>query len=198
LQVITNTIYVLSADTWTAPELTALCQAIIAWYESDLAPQLSTDHALTKVVARDLTTEESVGVEVQGNSTSHGTRNSPALPGNVAIAMKLVTGLTGRNRRGRLFIGGLGEDEVTGNGVVGNRLDDLLAAFNGLITIINQAGGTWVVNSQYNGTELEDKPDGQRIRVPIARAAGVTTPVTTVTSDGLLDSQRRRLTGRGV
>ena len=70
-------------------------------------------------------------------------------------------------------------------------MDSLKLAYEGLPSVATVAGYTWVVASRFSGVDAEGDP--------IPRAAGITTPITTVLIvDNLVDSQRRRLSGRGI
>lgn len=198
-QEVINQIYVFNETGWSSAELTALCNLVIAWWNDSLADELSSDMTLTKVTARDMTTEESAGVEIGAPPGSGGNVvGVGAMPGNVCVAVKFITGLTGPNRRGRNFVSGMPESVVNGNQVTDAWRDQLVLDYGELRDDLLAAGYAHVVASFYNGTALVPGPGGQTLRRPVPRPAGLVTTIETYTADANTDSQRRRLTGRGA
>lgn len=195
---ISNTVYVEKSSSWSVSDLTGLATVLADWWNNNLAPNVSVNLSLERLTLRDMTTEEAPGIEVQAPALSVGEIASQAAPGNVALAIKLVTGLTGRNRRGRLFLGGIAEDDTEGNVIDDVRLTPIVQAFNDLRTEIADATYAWVVASFYNGYELVEYPDGTIRKKPTPRATALITPITSCTADNALDSMRRRLQGRGT
>ena len=108
------------------------------------------------------------GTDISGSS----------LPGNVAFVLSFRTANRGRSGRGRNYIGGLNEDDVTGNLLTeakANLFRDAYSAF------LSEAlfPYRWVVVSRYN--------DG------VKRAEGLVQTVTTVLyTDLTVDSMRGR------
>lgn len=198
-QTVINQIYVSNTTAWGAADLTALCELVIAWWNASLADELHSDMSLQKVSARDMTTEEAAGVELAAPPLSGGNLNSGGgLPGNVALAIKFITGLTGPNRRGRLFLAGMSEESQNGNTITDAVRDQIVADFGELRALLVGAGYEHVVASFYNGTHLVTYPSGEVKKRPTARATALLTPIETYTADTNLDSQRRRLAGRGI
>jgi len=112
------------------------------------------------------------------------------LPNNVAVTVSFRTGLSGRFARGRNYVSGLSEDAVVLNTVDSAVLADIQAGYEALQDVASDNTSTWVVVSRFSGVD----GDG----VPIPRVEGVTTPITAVIIvDSIIDSQRRRLPGRG-
>jgi hypothetical protein len=108
------------------------------------------------------------------------------MPNNVAIVMSLKTGLRGKSFRGRIYHVGLSDAVVTANAVTTVQRDALVAGYSLLTTFAGATGEAifnLVVLSYYASSVLRPTP--------------IATPVTSVTSDGIVDSQRRRLPGRG-
>jgi len=196
--VIQNVFYVLNETGWSPAELTNLCDLIIAWANAEYATPLSTDLAFSSVAARDMTVADGPGVEVPFPALSGGDSASAGLPGNVALAVKFKTGFTGRNRNGRWFVAGLTEGVCNGNTVTDVVKDDLVASFGILRDNLLGAGYAHVIASFYNGTHLVELPDGQIVKRPTGRATALITSVETYIANTDLDSQRRRLNGRGI
>ncbi len=197
-QQISNTFHVRKNTAWSAPELTALAQEFIEWANTDLAPNQSANVGYSNIQARSMTTPDDLGVEIQFPLLSGGELPGEALPGNVAIAIKHVTGFTGRNRQGRTFLAGAVTEMVAGQTVpdiTRNSLNDAFEALRGRLVADDQE---LVVASYYDGTALVSHPDGTITREPVPRASALLTPVLSFSVDPFTDSQRRRLTGRGT
>jgi len=198
-QVVTNTIYVEKTEGWDEATLTQVAGTVRDWWEDHLDANVSANLSLESIIARDMTTEEGLGIEIVPNPILVGGIVGQAAPGNVALAVKLITNYSGRNRRGRVFQAGIAEDDTEGNQIKALRRDPLVLAYMELRTAITALGHTWVVASFYDGMENSDPIPPHNIikRVPIPRATALLTPVTNIKADLNFDSQRRRLHGRG-
>jgi len=198
-QLVQNVIYVQNASPWGPGDLTALCNLVITWWNGSLADGIHGDLKLETVSARDMTVEEGPGVEIAAPALSGGNLTTGgALPGNVALCVKFITGLTGPNRRGRNFVSGMAEERVNGNDITDFGRDDIVDAYGALRDALNAAVYTHVVASFYNGTALVLQPNGETRKRPIARATALLTPIEQYTANAQLDSQRKRLSGRGL
>jgi hypothetical protein len=196
-EVVTNTFHVRKATAWSTPELTTLANTFITWWNDDLANNLSQNMILTRVAARDMTVEDGLAVEVQAPLLSGGQLLSPAMPGNVALAVKHISGFAGRNRRGRSFVAGMPENGQEGNEITVALTDSIVSAFEVLRGAMVAADQELVVASFYDGTVLELQSNGETIKVPVARATALLSPILSFSADTFIDSQRRRLAGRG-
>jgi len=99
------------------------------------------------------------------------------LPGNCSYVLTKRTATRGRSFRGRLFLIDLPEDFFNGdlfNTFYGSPISNLMAA----IVTPRQAG-------RFNPAVG-------------SKTLGISTPFTAMTHDGVADSQRKRLTGRGA
>lgn len=198
-QTVQNVFYATNNDGWSSDELAALCNAVISWWNDALADELHSDMHLVSVSARDMSTEDAAGVEIQAPPLSGGNKNTGGgMPGNVALAIKFKSGLTGRNRNGRLFLAGMSEEDVNGNTITDAVRDQILIDFGTLRDTLLGFGWTPVVASFYDGTVLTDLPNGETRKRPVPRAMALLTPIVQYVADTNLDSQRRRLAGRGV
>lgn len=194
---ITNTFYVSKNSEWGTADLQALADIFISWWNDDFSDNLSVDIGLSSVSARSMQAEDAPGVEIGAPPLSVGLGLGPAQPGNVALVVKHTTGLTGRNRRGRTYVGGLQDTSTTGNVIEDAVRDAIVLSFGELRTRLIAAGYVHVVASFYNGFTLVDFPDGTVRKVPTPRATALLTPVEAYLADNQLDSQRKRLAGRG-
>lgn len=184
-QQLENTLYFTRADTYDVAELTALANAIIAWWTAELLPLTSNTVQLRAVKATSLQSASAPAVEVAPASSLFGSATSPALPNNVTIAIKFLTNFRGRWARGRNYVIGLVENVVTANAISQAHADALQDAYNTLTTTTYvNATYDWVVVSR----QFENTP----------RVEGFASSITSaVLTDLTVDSQRRRLPGRG-
>jgi hypothetical protein len=196
--VVSNVFHVVNDTGWSPEELVALCNIVVTWANDHYGSNLSTDLQFVSVAARDMTTEDGPGVEVGFPALSGGDIASPGLPGNVALAVKLKTGFTGRNRNGRWFTAGLTESTVNGNTILDLTRDNIVIAMGQLRDALLGAGYTLVVASFFDGFDLVEFPDGTTRKVPTPRATALLTSVETFVANHDTDSMRRRLNGRGV
>lgn len=138
----------------------------------------------TEIYARDLSV--SIGVQASDSSVAGevGT-GGVGMPGNVTIAITLRSGLTGRSARGRVYWMGLTEGSVVGNAVSGPVVAGYVDVLEDIRAEALTAGFELVVLSrQQNG-------------VLLANAIGYDV-VTIGATDLNVDSQRKRLAGRGI
>lgn len=181
---VVNTFHFKRSGSWGASELEDLVGAVAAAWVASVMPSLSANMALRRIESRGLRSDGDVAVEFVFSPVVSGGRGGDSLPGSIAFAVTHLTGLAGRSYRGRTFFGGLAEADVSGDLLDAGRADALR---NGLESVRQQAsaqGWTMVVVSRTNN------------RTP--RAQGLTIPVTGFRwRDRIVDSQRRRLTGRG-
>lgn len=190
-QKIENTLYFKPVLPEGLGNTVALGNAILVWWASTLAPNLSEDLILRELYMTDLTTAESGTLTVPAPAPAPvGGRTSDSLPGNCALCVSFRTGMRGRSRRGRNYVPGLAELDVADSRVDATRADAIVAAYEALATAIAAEDWTHVVVSRFSGVDAQGNP--------IPRAAGVTTEVTAyVIVDTVVDSQRRRLPSRG-
>lgn len=162
-----------------------LAAAVGNWWDTQLQNLVSNDTTLVNVTATDLSQYGAPGTIWTPAAPLVGSGGTSGSPGNVTVVMSLVTPLRGRSFRGRIYHVGLAQTWITGNRLVTTHQTNLLTAYTGLLGL-QQAPSTPLdlgVLSYYNGGAL--------------RAAPLFTPVVNIKTDGLIDSQRRRLAGRG-
>lgn len=190
-QLTENTYWVKGTGAWTDASLTDLINNVFGAWESGYAKnrrQVST--ALTLVRATDYNSVASFGVEE--GFTINGTRTAGALPNHCTFAVKALTGLSGRAKRGRTYWIGLAQDQLdSGNldqTLTGAAANDIVAALNKLIdgTFTYPNGGSLVVahrRAVLGGVLAWIDP---AVTFPIIEFQAV---------DLFVDSQRRRLPG---
>lgn len=115
---------------------------------------------------------------------SAGSVDSPPAPLNVSFCVSHRTAQRGRSFRGRTYIGGLAYNVIQSQQLAAGNAGTILAAFQLMRDAAAAAGAPFVIVSRYSGN--------------LPRAVGVSTPVTSILlQDTIVDSQRRRLPGRG-
>lgn len=105
-------------------------------------------------------------------------------PGGVTFALTFRTGHVGRAFRGRNYIPGIPEPAIDGNEVLTTFAEALANSDIALAAAVTAAGFTWTVVSR----NLNNAPRPTPVALPITGVGY---------SDLSLDSQRRRLNGRG-
>ena len=183
-----NTLYFRHAATsWTPVELTTLGNEMAAWWEASIAPLASIDVSLVRVDVTDLSEQFGSKVVIPLDPAVPGEASTDRLPSNVSMAVTFTTGKRGRAFRGRNFVVGLVEGQVNDDQVNGSAVSLYLAAYNALLVggSSQPTDATWVVVSRVVN---------QVVQMPTA----LTNPVlAAVVADDIVDSQRRRLPGRG-
>jgi hypothetical protein len=133
----------------------------------------------------DLSTQTSPTVTVTTGLPITGTNTSDPLPNHVALCVSFRTNGRGRSARGRNYVSGFGEDAASGNTFSGTIANPIA---QGYAALINSATYTldweWVVYSRYENGD----PRTEALIAPVDNV---------VLTDLVVDSQRRRLPGRG-
>lgn len=190
-QQVENTLWFENASDPDVTALQALDAALFDWWVANLQPIQSSNLQLREITVTSMTTASSATDTFVPPTAEFGASTANVVPGNVTMSISFRTALRGRSFRGRNYALGLTEDQIAGNQFVTGLTALWQAAYDALIVAAATAGWTWVVVSRFSGVD----GDGH----PVPRSAGVTTPVTSVVVvDDNVDSQRRRLTGRGT
>jgi hypothetical protein len=183
-QRVENTLYFLGEDPWTETLLSELAEDVVTWFDlSGIQTYMSNQVALVQIVATDLENQFGARVDYAIGLPLSGVNASPAMPNNVSITISFRTGLRGRGNRGRNYFVGLCEAECVANQVSIAARNNFIAAYNTLPTYVLENNAHHVVVSRI----FEGAP----------RPSGVTHLVTQYLCESYIDSQRRRLPGRG-
>lgn len=181
-----NTMYFQFADVGpSVAQMQTLGETLRDAWIANALPQLPPVYAFTEMYLTNLTTQTSPTVSVAVPAGQVGGIASPALPNSVTLCTSFRTAGRGRASRGRLFWPALTEPDVTGNVVSTARANGILGAIVAVVAAA-ETGGLWshvVVSRFLNG---------------VPRASALIQVVTSyVQVDSYVDSQRRRLPGRG-
>lgn len=185
-QRVENTLGFKRGGGWDISNATALANALIIWWTTFYADQLSSTLSLKEVAVTDLSSESGFS-HVQSAPTPNPTGGSidDNLPLNVALCVSFRTSSRGRSFRGRNYITAIPVSQVNGSLADGAFVTAQQDAYNELLNVAEDLSMLWVVISRFHNNA--------------PRTEGVGTVVTgAVIVDNVLDSQRRRLPGRGL
>jgi len=191
-EVAANVFYLRNSNPVNAGILSDLGIVVRDWWIGNIKPLTTQSTNLQNIVLTDLTEENSFQVTISSGLPSIGTAGDDPLPNNVTVVTKLTTGLTGRSNRGRSYFVGM-DAQYLGFGsqtVTSDFADDLGEAWEALLTALASTDARLVIASFYSGVDTDGKP--------IPRAAAVMNNVIEASVNPELDSQRRRLPGRGA
>lgn len=184
-QTVTNRLYFDSPAEWTEEHLLELAAVVASWFGVDLAPLVSLNYVLNQLVATSMAAINSPQVIVTDGLPLPGTDTHGAAPNNCALSVSLKTGSRGKSGRGRFYLGGIPANQITASRVAGTYRTAVAAKFNELRLAVLAANARMVVYSTVTGGA--PRPTG--IAFPVQACEIV---------DDVLDSQRRRLPGRGI
>jgi len=173
-------------ETEEVTNLQDAASALYGAFATFFLPQLSADLSLVSAVAFGLSSPSApIGVYFPP-TVATGDVTAASLPNNVAYCISKYTGLRGRSFRGRFFLPGIPENaRETPSRVTAAYRTNIQTACTGALDFMISNGFPPVVVSWYTGGDI--------------RTTGVATPITALGPvDDVLDSQRRRLPGRGT
>ncbi len=169
---------------WFEEGLLAVASDLSEWWDTSLRPLVSNQVRLVEVRGTSLASQNAPVASFSEITPLIGIQEQQPMPNNVTFSVSFRTGFRGRGARGRNYAYGLVENQVNGNVVDPTLVDQWVAAYKQLRTYDFSTPAEWVVASRWY----------QKVR----RIQGVTTPITNVVvADYYVDSQRRRLPGRG-
>lgn len=170
-------------------DLDDLSFACAQWWNADAKFLLPPNYVSREVFVRDLNGLDSLSSTSIAGAGTVGLYGSAGNANNVTMCVSFRTNRTGRSYRGRNYWP-LAKEGTNANIISGGLLTDVPQLY--MDFFLDPAFGvtangkwTWCVISRYN--------DGE------ARLEGVGTPITrALVVDNVVDSQRRRLPGRGA
>jgi len=167
----------------TTSDLGTLANDAKSWWTSNLKHHLQEATLLNETQATDMTSEGAPDAVVTSGEAATDVGN-PA-PLNAAMVLSNRTAKRGRSYRGRTYVGGLIANSMASPVDYGaSAISQLLTDFAALEAQLNTDGFTWVVPSKQH--------DG------VVTNPAHLEPVIAHTMDAHIDSQRRRLFGRGT
>lgn len=163
---------------WSGGDLVTLCSAIRTWWDTYYKPTVGSWVTLVQVSARVYNPAAPLAYDLGVTPPIAGTRAGGELPGNVTNTISWRTGLAGRKYRGRIYHAGPVGSDVT--------FQDLLTS--GFITLLG-------VMANHLLTDIFAAIGANP--VVFHRATNTFTSILGFVVENILDSQRRRLPGRG-
>lgn len=185
-----NTLWFTNPAVHDASMLGDVASFLEGWHASDINPMQSSAVELVTIRVTSQVTATSPAIEYALTPPIVGSSGANIFPSNVTAAVTFLTAFRGRNNRGRNYVIGMTDSDVTGDAIHDAYVNAYINGYTALIADALAAGFTWVVASRYEGVTSAGKP--------IPRVSGQTTPVTGVKMDNTIDSQRRRLRHRGL
>jgi len=171
---------------WNSVSLEVLIDEIATAWEAQFSPLQSDQVECYRIVATDISTEAGAQVDKAPENDLTGGRSSAVMPNNVTVVTKFGSGLSGRSNRGRTYHIGLVDDQCAGDRLQAGMADTIRDAwidFAGLVHDSPAAADLVIVSYCFNKAW---------------RTNASVHAVTAFTTEDVLDSQRKRLLGRGM
>jgi hypothetical protein len=186
-QRIENVFYWLVPGGLTESTVANLTNDVLESWSTHMLPQLQTNYVLAEVYGVDLSSADGAAYTAVPVSTSPGTLGGAPLPNNVSICMSHRTAKRGRSYRGRTYLPGGSQSTASGaNHFSDSYATSLLAAFA-------------VFRSDVEADIGCQLGVVSRVANKVPRTTGHFEFInSTLFTDTVLDSQRRRLPGRGT
>lgn len=185
-----NTLYFRSqVDPWTTPSMNTLASYLEDWWTVSARDWLPAQYQFIEIFVSDQSSINGFVVTRSAATPWSGLRATGGpMPNSTTFTISFRTSLRGRGNQGRNYWPGFVKNDVIGNEIALGAAEGIKDAYAELIDsgpAVPMPTVKWVVASRY----LNKLP----------RPVGVTTQITEVTyRDRIVDSQRRRLPGRGM
>lgn len=176
-QDVENVWYVLVGPTPEVFEFNAIAAAFESGYGA-IMPALSQDLSITEIVVKDMNVAAGVETTLAITPAMTGGAATASMPGGTALCISLRTALGGRQFRGRKYFSGIPTSEVVENSFTSDFVDSILTGVSTLLTALVTVDHPIQVASPTYGTSSQ--------------------VIAAIATDLYVDSQRRRLTGRGA
>lgn len=185
-----NVLYFHKATPTVPADVAAILAAVDTMWANFTAAQLGSGYNYVSTTAQDISVLTNPTSTIIRSPIVPGGVASQALPGNSAPVVTKRTALSGRSNRGRIYIPGIPTNgTATASSLSTSKVSGLLSSLSPLVGDILVAGLFHAVVSFFSGVTGGG--------VPIPRVSGLATHVNALSMDTSIDSQRRRLIGRG-
>jgi len=173
--------YETNTPPWTPLLMGDLALSIVGWWDTYMQPLMAGSASLQRIRMRDLTTATSGVLDYSTGLPLVGSRAGAAMPANVSLSVKKNTGFAGRSLRGRIYMFGMVEGDVTANFIESGYSNAVLAAWDEALFFAGaEAEYGMVLVSKYSGGS--------------PRPSALVTDVTSVSlADTRVDTRRDRL-----
>lgn len=168
----------------TPAELETVADMVQLWWEEEVQPIQSNTVNLREIYVTDQSVVDGETFTYSPTVSTTGANVNAPLPNNVTVAISFRTSRRGRSFRGRAYVIGLTANQVAASHLTPAAATAWVAAYDSLVNRAALAGFQLCVCSKIeNGNP---------------RMGGLLTPVNdALITDDTVDSQRRRLPGRG-
>lgn len=185
-QLCENTLYFeYKGGTLDVPAMAVLGDDLISWWNTEIRPAVTSSVTFREVYLTDLTTQTSPTLTATTGLPTTGGEAKSSLPNNSAACISFRTSGRGRSSRGRNYIMGLSEDSVVQNSITAAKQNFLVTGYEALMDAATYTDDwTWIVYSRFEN----NNPRPEALIAPVDAV---------VFTDNIIDSQRRRLPGRG-
>jgi hypothetical protein len=179
-----NVLYFDLGATPTSAAMLTLAAGLKAWWVAELRPYISDDTQLREIYMTDMSSATGPTATYATGLPLAGSVTGGSLPNNVTYCVSVRTANRGRSYRGRFYVAGIPK--------AGSANNDALGTYSlAYVDAVAQ-----LQNSTYVGSAVHVVASFRTNNAP--RTTGIATPVTSAVGiDSTLDSQRRRLPGRG-
>lgn len=165
-------------------DLENLTNAVYDWWVAQMADGISKDYVIADITATAQWSPTAPSFIFVPPISTDGELPDESATSSNCFTISFLTNARGRSWRGRNYISGIAFNDIGGNTLSVSRADFFRDAYQELNSYTLPLSSQHVVCSHYSGG--------------VARAEGVTIPVTGYRYHDLnIDSQRRRLNGRG-
>lgn len=184
--IVENVHYYLVDETPDLDTGISLADDYIASWTNGIRGSIPGTCTLDKIRVTIMENQNDPGLEHFGTTLPlAGTGVGDQLPNNCTVAVKWQTMYRGRSYRGRTYHVGIREVDVNANTLIGAFATTLLSFYQSIMTLTGDVGPCNMVVAS-------------RVQNGVLRSQGVATQVVNVSIDPTIDSQRRRLPGRGT
>lgn len=181
-QLVVNVYFVSKPSPWSTGDMGNALAIFDGWHNTTARTHQSASLVLNRIVATDQSTQNAPGLEL-AVAARPGTIPGEVMPNNVTLVTTFNTAFRGRSFRGRSYWNGMAEAQVAGSLVLPATVTAINNTYPTLQTSLGAASMTLVVASRFTNNA--------------PRITGLSTPVTGFRTENVVDSQRRRLPGRG-
>ena len=182
-QLVQNVFHVRYAGPPDSTDIGVANDVIANWWNTEIEPNVSNQVEARSIIGTSQHVANGPQFTTAFAPGSVGQLTSPSMPSGTTVAVSWRTGLSGRSFRGRTYHVGLVEGQIVGNEIDGATHSLLIGNYAQLLTDLLTSDLVLVVASRYTNNA--------------PRVTGVATVINSVLLDTFIDSQRRRLAGRG-
>lgn len=186
-----------ASGAWTEADLNLLADSVRDQVIAAYVPVMSEDHAFVGVIAKDISQEFGLSVELMEAAPVAGTVASPALPNSNAVVVTWIGASGSAPRRGRIYLPSPTESQVTNSRLTGAAQTAIDGAAAQLRASVEDPPGLASVSqalvSRYQGSEvIGTTSTGKQIKEATKRPVAVVNGVIGRRVSNRIDSQRRR------